>query len=156
MKEKLEKLVNQGLKISQVADELNFSKSYVSRLLKKYGLKSIYVRPHKCENCGETNPLLFYPNKKGLCRKCKDAQSLSYKRNKRQKIISFLGGKCEICNFDKYPVSLDIHHLDPSKKDPNFKCINHWEWKRVKKELEGCILVCSNCHRAIHCGYIKI
>ncbi len=156
MKEKLKELVDQNLSTYQIADIIGYSQSYVSKLLKKYELKSTYFRPYKCKRCGETDPSLFYLKRKGLCRKCKDEQSLSYKREKRQKIISYLDGKCKICSFDRYPCSLDVHHLDSSKKDPNFKCINHWSWEKVKRELKGCILVCSNCHRGIHNGYIKI
>ena len=31
-----------------------------------------------------------------------------------------------------------------------------WSWERAKKELDKCILVCSNCHREIHFKIIDI
>ena len=155
MKEKLEELVNQNITTYQIAELIGYSQSHTCRLLQKYGLKNIYEKPRKCEECGETDPSLFEKKRKKLCCKCKNKQRLLYRQNKRKQIVSYLGGECRCCSFDKYPCSLDVHHLDATKKDPDFKCVNHWSWERVKKELKGCILVCSNCHRAIHNNYIK-
>lgn len=31
-----------------------------------------------------------------------------------------------------------------------------FSWDRVKIELDKCILVCSNCHREIHDGMVKL
>jgi hypothetical protein len=64
--------------------------------------------------------------------------------------------KCCCCGFDN-PICLDFHHLDSSKKDFN---IAHLVTRKNKsdlvKEINKCVVVCSNCHRLVHDGQIKV
>lgn len=39
------------------------------------------------------------------------------------------------------------------EKNPNWRKMKNWTFERVKKELDKCDLVCSNCHDEIHYGY---
>lgn len=62
---------------------------------------------------------------------------------------------CEICGYNKCIEALDFHHRDPSKKDFTISSTRKGgkgvgSWPELKKELDKCILVCSNCHREIH------
>ena len=45
----------------------------------------------------------------------------------------------------------DFHHIDPDEKDIK---VADWmgriKWATLKKELDKCILLCSNCHRIHH------
>jgi len=69
----------------------------------------------------------------------------------RLKAITHLGGKCIICGYSKYPEALEFHHKNPKQKDFNVSKKGHCRsWKRVKKEIEKCVLLCANCHREIH------
>ena len=72
---------------------------------------------------------------------------------KRKKIqaVEHFGGECVICGYKKCVNSLGFHHIDESTKaqSPTY-VILHWSWERAIKELEKCILVCSNCHGEIH------
>lgn len=75
------------------------------------------------------------------------------KRRKKIKDLSleYKGGKCEKCGYSKCKSALEFHHTNPEEKD--FSIGQKGEtrsWERVKKELDKCILVCSNCHREIH------
>lgn len=69
----------------------------------------------------------------------------------------WLSGKCQVCGYNKCLRSLEFHHLDPLQKDftisGNLKRIKK---EKVIKELEKCILVCSNCHGEIHDGLIRV
>ena len=78
------------------------------------------------------------------------------KKTKRQKAIDYLGGKCIICGYNKYYGSIDLHHLDPSKKDSNFSSLRGWSWKKIKKEIINCVPLCKTCHGEVHGGIIKI
>ena len=83
------------------------------------------------------------------CNKCE--VELASLKNQRRKIkaVEYKGGKCELCNYDKNISALEFHHLNPEEKDftiSGYKC----GWEVLKKELDKCILVCSNCHREIH------
>ena len=78
---------------------------------------------------------------------------------KRKKIqaVEHFGGECVICGYKKCVNSLGFHHIDESTKaqSPTY-VILHWSWERAIKELEKCILVCSNCHGEIHAELTKV
>lgn len=117
------------------------------------------------------------------CYKCKEAKHIDffYKRSHRdnsyqpyckncfnkifserwikRKIwaIKYKGGKCLDCDIS-YPESpyvvFDFHHLDPIEKDMDWNKMKLRNIKSIKKELDKCELLCSNCHRIRH--YMKI
>lgn len=81
--------------------------------------------------------------------------------NARRKRISemcfaYKGNKCIYCGYDRCKRSLCFHHVDPKEKD--FQISGNWglKWDRIQKELDKCILVCSNCHGEIHEGLLKV
>jgi hypothetical protein len=78
----------------------------------------------------------------------------------RQKVklraVQYKGDKCQICNYDKTPVNLSFHHLNPGKKDFNLSGNYHLTWETIQAELDKCILLCMNCHGEVHVGIIKI
>jgi hypothetical protein len=104
--------------------------------------------------CGETNPANFpkRERRRTECRNCRNQYNIKCGREKKQKARDLLGGKCLACGFCKYQVSLDIHHLDPTTKDPNFQTMRGWTWTKIMAELKKCILLCRNCHAAVHVG----
>lgn len=58
--------------------------------------------------------------------------------------------KCEICGEDRHYV-LDFHHRNPHEKDFNIsKAYKNTNKETIMKEIEKCMVVCSNCHREIH------
>lgn len=82
-----------------------------------------------------------------------------WRRNTKLRIVKAMGGCCQICGYNKCPEALDLHHLNPNTKEINFGKItaNPCSWdKKVVPELRKCILLCSNCHREYHSGYVKI
>lgn len=113
------------------------------------------VKNHLCRECGETNPDEFYGKKRTLCKDCHNKYTIEKGKRNRAYAIRELGGECVICGYSKYTEALDIHHVNPLLKDPNFNAFNYWSRKRIDKELKNCVLLCSNCHRAEHSGYIK-
>jgi hypothetical protein len=78
-------------------------------------------------------------------------------RRKKQKAVDYLGGKCSICGYDKCLGSLHFHHIDPEIKEHYISyVVARREWDFAKKELDKCILVCSNCHGEIHWGQFEV
>lgn len=69
----------------------------------------------------------------------------------REEAIAHLGGRCQICGYDRCPEALEFHHLDPGEKDFTIS-------RRLGKlsallpELRKCALLCANCHREVHAG----
>lgn len=62
--------------------------------------------------------------------------------------IEYKGGKCQRCGFNENLNCLDFHHL--SNKSFGISSYRYISWKSIKKELDKCELLCSNCHRILH------
>ena len=119
-------------------------------------LAKLGVGERRCFKCGETRVEMFSPRRRRECRKCHSQAGLERGRDQKQKARDVLGRKCAICGYDKYQVSLDIHHKNPNNKDPNYATMRGWSWERIVEELEDCVLLCRNCHGAYHAGLVSI
>jgi hypothetical protein len=123
----------------------------------------------KCSKCKEEKSYnLFNKNSKkkdgyqNLCISCKKQQDKEYwdihkdkwikyykvDRTNRSEYINKSKEKgCIKCGEKRYWV-LDHHHLDPSKKERAVN--NSGSISSLKKEIEKCVILCSNCHREFH------
>lgn len=115
----------------------NFGKYYRT----KDGLQN------KCKSCKQLYDNDFY-NKK-----TKEEKSLKYvKQVERLKIakefiIKFLSNKnCVKCSENRMP-ALDFHHLRDKKFNISDGIKNGYSLDRIKKEIDKCEIMCSNCHR---------
>jgi len=64
---------------------------------------------------------------------------------------------CSNCGYNRYMGALEFHHLDPSTK--SFSIGSNAAGKNLNEileELSKCVLLCSNCHREVHGGLIKL
>lgn len=110
----------------------------------------------ECSKHGLTLHILDNTNR-WRCKKCR-VEAVQRRRDKIKELaIQYKGGKCCICGYNKYKGALDFHHLDPNEKDFGIGSKGYTRgWESIKKELDKCILVCSNCHRELHAGLLKI
>jgi len=160
-KQLLQDAVLRGDSLSQISKLMNTSITNVRYWLKKFDLKlkrgpkgkkpKDFSFARKCK-CGETDPNKFYGNKTTVCAVCHSKYTLAKGQDNRKYMLDKLGGKCINCGFDKWCGSLDIHHLDPSKKDIAFSSARYWMRSKIDKELVKCVLLCKNCHAAHHNG----
>lgn len=62
------------------------------------------------------------------------------------------GGKCECCGYNKNIAALEFHHKNPEEKEfqIDIRKFANANIETLKKELDKCIILCSNCHREIH------
>jgi hypothetical protein len=68
-----------------------------------------------------------------------------------EKTFEFFGGRrCMICGMQSKLPIYELHHHDQEGKETNISSIMHHSWEKVEKELRKCMLVCANCHRAVH------
>ena len=129
-----------------------------------------------CTTCNIEKPLESFaknPQKKdGLNYKCKECQNKylkeHYKNNKQyyvkkakenqkktKDIISNLKydrkkDGCSVCG-ETHPATLDFHHKNKEDKLFNIGQNKHnYGIQTVKKELDKCIVLRSNCHRKLH------
>jgi ribosomal protein L37E len=155
--ELLRQFLADGLSTRQIAAKLDVSQTTVVYWINQHHLRPKEKRTKQliCRACGETDPSKFYNYRKKLCAACDNERVKARGAAQKQRVIELLGGKCCKCGYNKFACSLDVHHLDPSKKDPLFKNMRYWSWERTVEELKNCILVCRNCHAAIHHGDIE-
>ena len=77
------------------------------------------------------------------------------RRNERKIWFSeIMKDKC-CCKCSESAIEcLDWHHIDPNEKDSNVSALlnNFRSKERILKEIEKCVLLCSNCHRKVHSG----
>lgn len=107
-----------------------------------------------CSQCQKEKPLnefykrsnstSYYPE----CKRCFTDRVSAGIRAKKKQAIEYLGGQCADCGVKYHPSVYDFHHL--RNKDGNWRQIQSWSFKRIKKELDKCVLLCSNCHRLRH------
>ena len=62
------------------------------------------------------------------------------------------GGKCERCGYNKNIAALEFHHKHPEEKEFQIDArkFANTSMETLKKELDKCSILCSNCHREIH------
>lgn len=94
--------------------------------------KSKIYRRHKCREC--------YRATKNILRKKYKDLIISYKKE----------SKCSKCGNNDYRV-LEFHHRDGKEKDFAISwAFNNIGIEKTRKEIEKCVILCSNCHRIMH------
>ena len=77
---------------------------------------------------------------------------------RKQVWIKLRGSKCQICGYNKCLTALDFHHLDKNTKE--FSIANGYRIRKkedeIIKEIEKCVLLCSNCHHEVHENLVAI
>jgi hypothetical protein len=72
------------------------------------------------------------------------------RRKIRLRAVTYLGGCCFKCGYNKSIAALDFHHKDPSEKDFQISSGKYRRWELIRPELDKCVLLCANCHREVH------
>lgn len=67
----------------------------------------------------------------------------------RKKLVEYKGGECVKCGYNKCISALHFHHKDASEKDFTISG-KSWSFEKLKKEVDKCVLLCSNCHTELH------
>ena len=64
---------------------------------------------------------------------------------------------CFFCS-ESDPVALDFHHIDPHGKRLGVsRMVNRrYNIDKIMKEIDGCIVLCANCHRKVHSGKLTV
>lgn len=169
-KEVFLKLIDENKTQREIGSELKIGQTTVRYWLKKFNIKTnfninkVINGFKKCTKCNLNKPIDdFYKreNKKHYASKCKKCANLYYRKRIKDvkiKMIEYKGCKCERCGLhlkDSHYSVFDFHHINPKEKDVNFDKIKYQKWEKIKKEIDKCMLVCSNCHRLIHAEIIE-
>lgn len=110
-----------------------------------------------CTQCKRELPLTqYYSRGNGKLRsECKECHSKYVKRKYQERkgaigdVKASIG--CAKCG-DVRSYVLDFHHKDPSIKDANIARMtsNKNRLEDIQKEIDKCVVLCSNCHREFH------
>ncbi len=87
---------------------------------------------------------------------CKTCETLGKKTKSKLLLSSLVKLECVVCGYNKCESAIEFHHLDPRKKDFNVGSQRIANVEKIKKELDKCVVLCSNCHRELHAGVICI
>lgn len=109
----------------------------------------------KCSTCGKG----LTARKDGKRRsysltKCHYCYLKERRQARKAQAVEYKGGKCLKCGYGKAITSLVFHHLTPDKKEFSISSRPGYGWKRTKKELDKCVLLCTNCHGEQHEGLL--
>jgi len=82
---------------------------------------------------------------------------ITWRQRCKQRAIVYKGGVCIVCGYRPGPPrTVTFHHLDPA--DVGFRLSDGVTraWRRVKAELDKCVLLCIRCHVEVHEGYTDV
>ncbi len=172
-RDQLEPLVERGLTVRQMADELDRSQSTIRHWVGKYGLK--LTRHHRnreralealaagdsrflssCRYHGETEFLVFR-NGRHRCARCNTEAVIRRRRKVKQQLVDEAGGRCVRCGFDEHPSGLQFHHLNPSQK--RFAVSDKGVTRSLAEarvEARKCVLLCATCHAMVEAGVVSL
>ena len=125
-----------------------------TRKLERICIITQYSRCSRCKNTLSIDKFYTRSDKSGrphsMCKQCNNNLTKEKQRTLKLTAISYKGGKCMLCGYNKHPSALEFHHTDPKKKDFTIASRATASFSTIKTELDKCILVCSNCHREEH------
>jgi transposase len=170
-REVLERLVESGASIAEIAEAVGRSKATVRHWLSRFGLNTLNGRGRRsssrarsakdaglatmtmtCPRHGKTE---FWLEGRGYyrCKRCRSAAVARRRRKVKAILVREAGGSCRICGYGRSMRALHFHHLDPSKKrlEINAKGIAV-SLEKLRAEAQKCVLLCSNCHAEVEDG----
>ena len=109
-----------------------------------------------CGICGKKFQLINNSWNRKYCydcvpNNCTEAQKVTIKRRAiKEALVAYKGGKCERCGYNKCMRALEFHHTNSKEKDFGISFNLSRTIEDLKKEVDKCILLCSNCHAEVH------
>jgi hypothetical protein len=101
-----------------------------------------------CKVCSRIGDRKCYVKSKELNPRIRFDKNREVIKRRTDWINTFKDQGCVKCDETRYYV-LDFHHIDPNEKDFPISG-NQYGYEKLKKEIEKCIVLCSNCHREFH------
>lgn len=80
--------------------------------------------------------------------RCQACNTKIRRHRTKQAAVKLLGSKCVKCGWSGNILAFEFHHL--RDKEFNVSGASNKSWVVLRKEVEKCELLCSNCHRIEH------
>lgn len=168
----LEVLVEDGLTLARMAEELERDISTVQYWLRKYGLKVIggprrrAAREAKAAglrkvelDCPHHGITLHVLESGGSyrCTRCRSEKVAARRRKVKEILVAEAGGRCQICGYDRCVAALEFHHRDPGAKTFGLarRGITR-ALEKVREEAQKCVLLCATCHAEVEAGATEL
>ena len=112
-------------------------------------------RRSECKKCRNSYMQIQRRNPDGRFAKMESIRRKKYKnqgRERNREIVNNIKKKgCSICGYNKSLKALHFHHTADNKKyDVGWIVAEGLSYDLLIKEIDKCILVCSNCHHEMH------
>jgi transposase len=169
----LEPLVEEGLTIEQIAQRLGLGDTAARNWLKRHGLQTHGARRRaalatmrrngekearlRCSRHGLTTHVVVASESRLRCTRCRSEAVSRRRRRVKEILVSEAGGRCVLCGYNRDPVALQFHHLDPRTKSFGLgvrgitRAIS-----KLRDEASKCILLCANCHAEVEAGVTEL
>jgi hypothetical protein len=152
----LEKLVEEGLSLKNLAIHFNCSISKIRYWLVQYNLKTkpkfgtprtAKYEPGDCKYHGRTI-FVYETYREGYrCRACRSGVTTIKRRQLKQKLVDEAGGKCIRCGYNKCLWALQFDHRNSEEKLTDVsKLIAQRRLNLALEEIKKCDMLCANCH----------
>lgn len=115
-----------------------------------------------CTRCYKDKPISSFRFRKDRndynshCRGCHCLLTSRHRLNWKANAIAYKGGKCIICGYNKCNRALNFHHINPKEKSFTISSMRALSWNTLVKEIDKCVLLCSNCHMEAHENLITL
>jgi transposase len=174
-RDRLAALVDAGLSIRQIAQEVDRSNTTVRHWLRRHGLQTRRAAERRpveeaqaARDAGLLSPVMrcrvhgdteFVLEGRGYyrCKRCRADRVSERRRELKTILVREAGGRCVICGYDRSSRALEFHHLDPATKRLHVSGDGVTLALAVlRAEAQKCVLLCSNCHAEVEAGEARV
>jgi DNA-binding transcriptional ArsR family regulator len=167
-RELLERLVENGSSIREIAQATERSPSTVRHWLRVHGLVTTAGQrrseARRAKEAGLGNLIRACPNHGRAefilearghyrCLRCRSEAVTERRRRVKTILVAEAGGRCGLCGYDRHVGALQFHHVDPDTKSFSVAHLGvARSLERCREEARKCVLLCANCHAEIEAG----
>ena len=171
----LEKLVNAGMSIAEIATAVGRARATVRYWLRYHGLKTraqegrfgpqstraakAAGRATVTRECRQHGVTEFWLEGRGYyrCKRCRMERVVRRRRQMKAILVEQAGGRCVLCGYDRCIAGLHFHHVDPDSKQFNLSMQGVTRsLTTARAEMAKCVLLCANCHAEVESGIATV
>ena len=102
------------------------------------------TKSHNCNECREENRIR------------KNKRTAERLRQNKAKKIDIHKTPCIICGWFDFMAGIDFHHVHPAQKSFGIAVNPCKSKEEIAQEVKKCVCLCSNCHRGVHSGDLRL